>query len=129
MKYFILSALIIFFALPLTSMAALPLPGYGGYVVAAVPCTCPPFGYNIYYAPFYPTKTVGTLTLTMGTFIPYAYEQFIVPYPTPTTWQLGDFVPGAGVCLVGAPPACAPLPSLGMIFQVGASFPGHTPAG
>jgi hypothetical protein len=74
-------------------------------------------------------KSVGALTFTLGPSIPYAYQQFILPYPVPTTWQLGNFIPGAGICLVGAFPVCVPAPSLGMIFEVGASFPGHTPAG
>ena len=125
MKILFLTLLLLL--LPSPAFAATPLPGFGGYVVAAVPCTCPPFGWNIYYAPFYPSG-LGALTFTFGASIPYAYQQFIV-VPALTSWELGNFIPGAGVCLVGAPPACVLLPSQGLIFEVGASYPGFTPAG
>jgi hypothetical protein len=50
----------------------------------------------------------------------YAWYQVGIP----TTWHLGSYVPGVQACWMLIPPpatGCFPLPSVGVIFQVGTS--------
>ena len=119
------TAFLIFFPVAYTYAIA-PL-GFGGYVVFAIPCTCPPFGWNITYGIFYPAlvNTLRTLYLP-PTAIPYSYQTSIYPVPLPTSWELGSYIPGPGACLTGVPP-CLPLPAGGTIVRVGASMPGFIP--
>ena len=102
--------------------------GFGGYVVLSIPCTNPPFGWNIYYGIFYPTLLNPLRSLYLPvTAIPYPYIRSIYPVPLPTSWELGSYIPGPGLCLIGICPACVLLPAGGVITRVGASFPGFIP--
>lgn len=122
---------ILFFIMPLQSLhAAAVLPPYGGLVTFAIPCTCS-FGWLVSYFPLHPITypwVTHSLVWQAGVSIPYAYQQFLIT-PTPTSWQLGTFVPG-GMCWILAPnpvDPCIPLPADGTIFMAGASFPGFAP--
>lgn len=123
--------IVIAFSLPLPIHAALGTLGFGGYVVSALECTCPPtLGFYITYGLLYPIQypyVTHSLFLPIGA-IAYKYQQFIYP-PAPTSWELGMFIPGIGGCLTGAPPECVPLYADGTIVYLGASYPGHTLVG
>jgi hypothetical protein len=126
--YFSISAF--FFFQPIFLFAQTAGLPFGGYVVVSVPCTCmAPGTVRVQYLPvvLHPVQypfVFHALLLTPVT-IRYAYQQFLV-LPPPTAWHLGKFIPGPAPCLVGVPPACAPLLTDGAIFDVGSSFPGHT---
>jgi len=109
------------------AQAQSPLLAYGGEVRVVIPCTCT-FNWWVFYAPLYPAPApfpfVGALVITPGVTFPLAYPWFILPVPVPTTWQLGQYIPGAGICFIGVPPFCVPLPNWGHVMKAGASFPG-----
>jgi hypothetical protein len=112
-----------FFLVPIRANAlSLGLLGWGGLTSFTTPCTCSGALW-IWYAPLYPIQTFpllsGALTYMPGQTILKAWGLIGVP----TTWALGQFIPGLQVCLIGAPPACAPLPSLGHMYLVGTSNP------
>jgi len=117
----------VLFTSPATALAKVGL-NFGGYVVASMPCICS-INWWITYAPFYPLPApkVAALVYTQFASIPYAYQTSLIPVPLPTSWQMGKYIPGPQTCLTGLPPICAIVPSLGVISQVGASFPGFTP--
>ncbi|MCX6716364.1 MAG: hypothetical protein NTV72_00325 [Candidatus Taylorbacteria bacterium] len=126
LSIFILS-LIIFssFFLFSNKVEAVGMP-FGGYVTVIIPCTCNEETGNewVFMSPLYFSSTPiaggGLVYQALGS-IPYEY--FIIP-PVPTTWLLGDFIPGAGLCMVGKKPYCFPLPSYGRIQSYGSSMPG-----
>ncbi len=115
----------ILFSTPAVALAQVELP-FGGYVTVPIFCTCS-FNWWILYAPFYPAPTVASLVYTQYASIPYAYQTSLIPAPLPTSWQLGKYIPGPQTCFIGVLPLCVPIPSLGVITRVGASFPGFTP--
>lgn len=117
----------VLFTSPASALAIIELP-FGGYVTAPLFCTCS-FNWWILYAPFYPLPAppVAALVYTQYASIPYAYQTSLIPVPLPTSWQLGKYIPGPQVCFIGIIPACVPVPALGVITRVGASFPGFTP--
>jgi len=118
----ILIALVLF--LPISVVRAVPtgLP-FGGLVTSVVPCTCPPFGLWIQYAPFFPgLPGVSKVPIIGALYYPpvaplFAFFQIGIP----GTFNKGIYLPGPGFCLVGEPPACVPLPAMGVIEYVGTS--------
>ncbi len=125
-SFLILAAFLFQPAFSFAQLAGLP---FGGYVVLSVPCTCMlPGTVRVQYMPIilHPVQypfVFHALLLTPVT-IRYAYQQFLI-LPPPTAWNLGKFIPGPVPCMVGVPPACVPLFTDGVIFDVGSSFPGH----
>lgn len=112
------SALSFLFAVtPLTSLA-FASPADGGLDVLAVPCTCipAPTTWNV-FVPLYVNSVVPTSGALLFVFGTEGYEYYIVH---PGAWQLGIFIPGAQ-CLIGFPPFCFPLPSLGAISPLSGS--------
>ena len=114
-------SLTLFIISPLTSLAFLS-PADGGLDILAIPCTCTlvPSTWN-FFLPLYINSVIpasGSLVYTFGT---QAFAYYAV---YPTVWQLGIFIPGVQDCLVGAPPACVPMGSLGQISPfTGSSLP------
>jgi hypothetical protein len=100
--------------------------GFGGWVSFFIPCTCSA-GLWIFFTPLFlsgsPTPIVGSLTYTPGVSDLYPLYSIAVP----TSWELGDYVPGAQTCLTGVPPACVPLLAIGLMNRVGTSAPGFPP--
>lgn len=128
MKKAYLFAIAFLMAFPASAFAGI-LPGFGGYVVFTTPCTCVPGTFLVNYVPLYPIEypyVFHALLLTPAS-IRYAYQQFLI-VPPPTAWHLGTFVPAPGTPCLGVIPACVPAAD-GIIFEVGSSFPGFTPAG
>lgn len=110
------------------SVSAQVLMPFGGLVVLPTFCTCS-FNWHVAYVPPHPVKypwSLRALVLTPGITIPYAYQQFIFPAPTPTAWHLGDFAPGVQGCVTGIAPACVPVPADGHVYKIGSSYPGFT---
>jgi hypothetical protein len=56
------------------------------------------------------------------TYIPFtqAFLSYNIPF---TSWLLGEYEPGAGVCVMGACPYCYTIPSEGMISPMTGSSP------
>lgn len=56
------------------------------------------------------------------TYVPFseAFLSYNIPF---TSWLLGEYEPGAGVCIVGACPYCTYIPSEGMISPMTGSSP------
>ena len=123
MRKYILSFLIAALFLIPTKSKAIGL-GFGGYVNVVLPCTCSG-NFWVYMTPLFLSSVPisGAMVWQPGGTIPYA--NFVIPQ-VPTTWLLGDYVPGAGICLMYAGVTCVPIPAVGMINQVGSSFPGGT---
>lgn len=121
---FIAIFLLCLFVVPLHTAHA-QFPPFGGHVRFIIPCTCT-FNWWVFYAPLYPLPLpfAGPLVITPGITFPYAYQWFVLPVPVPTTWELGQYLPGAGICFIGVPPFCFPLFGLGHVMKAGASFPG-----
>ncbi len=100
---------------------------FGGYVIFSIPCTCSA-GLAVFMAPFFPgvgngvPVPFGALLYQPGISKLFAYYNIGVP----TTWHLGNYTPG-GACLIGVPPACVPIPVVGIMTQVGTSIPGAIP--
>lgn len=122
--FFVLS-LILCVATPFTSRAASVDRPYGGYVTLAFMCTCS-FGWLVYFAPLHPVTypyITHSLVWQIGVSIPYPY----LVLPTPTSWELGMFLPRSGECLVYSGDTCITYgyPD-GEIIKAGASFPGYT---
>ena len=122
MKMFIGALSVLFFVFPLVSKAD-PLTGsmFGGYVTASVPCGCSG-GVWIYYSELFlglPTPITGALYFPPGGIL-YSFYQLGIP----TTWELGQFVPGPGECLIPSGTGCVLLPALGTIEYMGTSLPG-----
>lgn len=131
MKKILIVCFLITLCLLPTSVSAISLSGsaYGGLVTAALYCTCSN-NWLVTYSILYPLLTAGASTHTLiyqpGSTIAYGYQQFVTT-PTPTTWQLGFYAPGAVECLMTAPnpdDPCLILPASGRIISTGASFPG-----
>lgn len=132
MKHFFIFLLCMGFALtPLTAYAQLGTGvgtsiSFGGWVAYTIPCTCS-FSLWVFFTPLYlrglPAPIVGPLVYTPGISTLYPYYLIGVP----TTWELGDYVPGVQACLIGVPPACVILPSIGLMSRVGTSAPGFPP--
>ena len=79
---------------------------FGGALTYAFPCTCSNT-WLIYITPLPPTY-VALLSYVPGS---QAFASYNIPA---TTWLLGDYTPGAGVCWVIATP-CWPIPNEGII--------------
>lgn len=116
------AVLALFFLAPIKANALnVGFLGWGGLTAFTTPCTCSGALW-IWYDPLYPIETFpllsGALTYMPGQTILKAWGLIGVP----TTWALGQFSPALQeVCLIGAPPACTILPSLGHMYLVGTS--------
>ena len=127
MKFFkILSTAILIFMFaffPLKSHALVPpLVGFGGLNIFSMPCTCS-FNAWAYYAPLYlsPIPMTGPLVYTEGA--SFLFANFIPPVDTEAS-DVGAYLPGAQICVTGAPPYCFPMPSIGAEVFLGTSIPG-----
>ncbi len=123
------SFLFIFTLSPLFSAYAGPVPGtlpFGGLVSYTVSCTCPASAGNLW---------IWMTPLYLGAPVPYTGALVYVPYSSklyawfnigvPTAWHLGSYIPGVQACWMLVPPpgtGCFPLPSAGVITQVGTSM-------
>lgn len=104
---------------PLQAQAISLFPPFGGFVNFTVPCLCNGALW-IYFTPLYlsPIPVTGALTYMPGT--SQLYEGYLIGLPA--TWELGDYNPlGAMSCIQYVGIACVPVPSLGMMMQVGTS--------
>lgn len=127
-------SLFLFFSILLISPAsafAVPLAGFpfGGLVSVPLYCTCSQnwrVTYSIAYPLLSPFATSRSLIYQPGETVAYGFQQFVTT-PTPATWELGTYAPGAAQCLITAPnpdDPCLILPASGTILTEGASFPG-----
>ena len=100
---------------------------FGGLVSYTIPCTCPSSIGNlwIWFTPLYlgaPVPATGSLV-----YVPYSSRLFAwFNIGIPATWHLGSYHPGVQACWMIIPPpgvGCFPLPSAGVITQVGTSKP------
>lgn len=91
---------------------------FGGLVTFTVPCACTGT-LNVWFTPLYiaGTPITGQITYSPFTTILYAYFNIGVP----GTWHLGSYIPGVQACWVPVGLGCAPVPSLGLMTQVGTS--------
>ncbi len=122
MKRFSALLLCSVFLFPVIARAQIGDLPFGGLVVAAVPCSCT-VGIAIFFAPMYPNPPfpyAGSLHFIPGISFLHPFYKIGVP----TTWHLGKYVPGVGSCWSGIPPACVPVPTVGIITRVGTSEPG-----
>lgn len=88
---------------------------FGGAVVSVFPCLCSGT-WHITITPLPPTFVV------LLTYTPFsqAFLSYNIPF---TTWLLGQYTPGAGICKVYVGTGCAVPPSEGMITPVVGSSP------
>ncbi len=109
----------VFFFLIISPVYAIPsgLP-FGGLVNFTLPCTCTGSLY-IWFTPLYfgPTPVTGSLVFTP--FASVLYENYLIGVPS--MWHLGDYKPGIQACFIITPVGCIPIPSAGVIGQVGTS--------
>lgn len=94
--------------LPKHALAAVGVP-FGGELLAATPCFCSAT-WLIYISPLPPTFS-AILTYVPGS---QAFLSYNIPF---TSWLLGDYIPGAGACLIPGTP-CWYIPSEGMITPI-----------
>ncbi len=111
---FIASFAVVFLFIPVQESKAIPvIPPFGGPIASVFYCLCsgnillfigPPIGGTYIYQP--------------GASITFPFGQVY----RPGAESLGLFAPGAGVCLVPTPFGCPPIPSVGLITQIGTSI-------
>lgn len=124
MKKFYLSSILVIAMVFTPHLASAT--GYGGYVTFTVPCTCSG-GLMAFFSPLYLSSKVPIFGSLYVPLTSRAYKHFLKAVPT--TWEVGNFVPG-GVCLVLAPipvDPCIPIPTLGTVRFMGTSFAGARP--
>ncbi|MHB1163302.1 MAG: peptidoglycan-binding domain-containing protein [Minisyncoccota bacterium] len=96
----------------------------------ALAATGVPFGGALIY-PFYCTQsetwliTISPLPPSYAVLLTYVpFSQAFLSYNIPATnWLLGQYEPGAGVCVAGICPYCVTIPSEGMISPMVGSSP------
>ena len=96
----------------------------------ALAATGVPFGGALIY-PFYCTQsqtwliTISPLPPSYAVLLTYVpFSQAFLSYNIPaTSWLLGEYEPGAGVCIAGICPYCVSIPSEGMISPMVGSSP------
>ncbi|KND48548.1 MAG: hypothetical protein AB200_02360 [Parcubacteria bacterium C7867-005] len=118
MKFFSFILITSLFFIPSISFA-LGLP-FGGRVAVTVPCTCSlPGTLHISFAPLYLSAVpiVGSVVYSPTTIL---YQYFAIGVPT--TWELGEYLPGVQECFIYVGVACVPLPSVGVMTRVGTSL-------
>lgn len=129
MKYSIcLFLVLVSFVIPLSARALTPVgQEFGGLVALTSPCTCTPGILRVQYTLLYPTAIpwVSRAFLLTPASLRFAYLEWLV-FPPASAWHLGVVVPTPSACLVGAPPTCATLPTDGVIFYTGSSYPGFS---
>ena len=111
---FLASFAVVFLFIPAQESKAIPaLPPFGGPILSVFYCAC---SGNILL--FLGPPSSGTYVYQPGLSVTYPYGQVYRPGPQ----TLGGFIPGAGICLVPTPLGCPPIPSVGMITQIGTSI-------
>lgn len=85
---------------------------FGGMVLFTMVCTC----------------SEGNMLLVVGPPRPgvFVYEPFVSTLymnyrPYVSSWVLGDYISGAGVCMVYVGTGCASVPNMGLINKIGTS--------
>jgi len=94
---------------PFNANAQIPSIPIGGLLLFSTPCTCS--GGVLMYVLDFMTRSVIPVTYQLGVSL-YDTPQNSSGLFTPGTYQLGKYIPGAGVCLLVATP-CISLNSSG----------------
>ncbi len=123
-KLWVLVVVSLFIFIPRYSAKAI-LTAFGGYNVFSVPCVCSAGTiWYTWYWPLVPWDPVAGGALALGTpatSIEYSWWDPQVP----TTWTLGEFIPGGELCWQPAvPTGCILWPTLGFVWMDGSSPPG-----
>jgi hypothetical protein len=114
---------LLFPALALPALVSAQTLPFGGLVVNTTVCTCPATAGNllITFAPFWfgasDVPSGGSLVYIPWLSKLYAWFEIGVP----GTYHLGSYVPGIQACWMYSGNSCFPLPSMGVIYQVGTS--------
>ena len=115
MRIFLTVALSFLFFIPHAVSAVGIVNPFGGKVVMIIPCTCQATGIAVYVA--MPIPPYFGMFLWQPPFTrPYLYY-----FPYPKVSIAGNYVVG-GICAVGVPPYCYPVPVFGTMTQVGTSL-------
>lgn len=97
------------------SQAQIGTISFGGQVLTWVPCTCSA-NIAILYVPTIPTTlVVPVLTYNPYSTIPFTFYNLF----TPKVKHLGNYLPGVQACWMYALITCVPIPTQGLITQVG----------
>jgi hypothetical protein len=116
----LLFSLVLLFIPTQSVRAQIPL-NFGGFQTFSLPCTCSiPGTFWVWYFPLYYNSNIpisGPMVYTPIFSTLYSNYEIVVPF----TWELGNYVPDVGTCWIYIGVACVPLPSLGLMNQVGTS--------
>lgn len=90
---------------------------FGGQIVGMVPCTC-----NLI-----PSWTLYVRDVRYQTPLPLVYYKGVtflhkMYQPRPGVNDLGNYIPGAGVCLIQGGNTCYVWPTIGYMFNLGTSM-------
>lgn len=88
---------------------------FGGRILSVLPCTCT--GNSLLWITPLPPSFATMLSYYQGT---QAYLSYNLPFSLNI---LGKYAPTGSTCFVGAPPFCAPMPSVGTITPMVGSSP------
>lgn len=91
--------------------AALPTV-FGGRIVATIPCTCS----GGVWLSIGPPRPMAGIVYQAGISVLFSFYSLL-----PSEYILGTYVPG-GVCMVGIPPACGSVATIGTIVVAGTSL-------
>ena len=97
--------------------AALPLV-FGGRIIATIPCTCS----GGLWISVGPPRPMAGIVYQAGVSVLFSFYSLL-----PSEHILGTYVPG-GVCLVGVPPGCGSVTTIGTIVVAGTSLTPLSPS-
>jgi hypothetical protein len=90
---------------------------FGGRVLTSVPCTCSA-NTAILYVPTIPTTLiVPVLTYNPYSTVPFSFYNFF----TPGVKHVGNYLPGVQACWISVVIGCVPIPTQGLITQMGST--------
>lgn len=102
---------------PTKTNAAVLMP-FGGLASFSVPCLCSGT-LQVWFAPLYVAGTPIVGSIDYSPFSTILYANFLIGVPG--VWHLGNYVPGVPACWQPVLVGCAPVPSFGIMTQVGTS--------
>ncbi len=108
------------FFLSTPSVSHAQLPGFGGFTIFDIPCTCSGTLY-VWYTPLWLGGILLSGPMVYSPFSTLLFAYYMIGVPG--TWALGNYVPAAPSCwmIVPAPTgvACIPWPAIGTMFFTG----------
>ncbi len=116
MRLFALLIVLTIFLDPVNTKAA-TITNFGGQIVGMITCTCNVIPSWVLYVR--DVRYQAPLPLVYYTGVTILHKMY---QPRPAVNSLGNYVPGAGICLIYSGNSCFTLPSIGYMFNLGTSM-------